>query len=123
VHLLLSPPSFRLSVFTLVLGFSALACNEAPLIPAHDAGTPCAKPQPIYPCAAQEDAGVPGCPATIAAAAATFGQSVTLSAGTYPNNCSVEINSGTADQDNQCSQLGTCICGDDAGAFSWSCYE
>jgi hypothetical protein len=110
------------SLLFFLLSTAALACNEAPLIPATDAGTTCQLPQPIYPCRA-EDAGTPGCSRDLDSLA-SLGQEVVIAPGTYPAGCSVQVNSTVLDMDNQCTQLGTCDCDqDDGGSFSWVCYQ
>jgi hypothetical protein len=100
---------------------TALGCNEAPLLPAPDASTPCTAPQVEAPCKAA-DAGLPGCTPDLQSTAA-FGQDVVIGAGSYEAGCAVIVNSKVLDSDNQCSTLGSCHCQEDAGTFSWACYQ
>jgi hypothetical protein len=106
--------------FFIIISTAALACNEAPLIAAPDAGATCQRPIPIFPCHAQEG-GAPGCSPDLQSFA-SLGQEVVIGPGTYEAGCAVQVNSGTLDSDNQCMQLGTCNCTQDAGSFSWVCY-
>jgi hypothetical protein len=111
------------SVRSLLFVFVAtaqLACNEAPLIQAPDAGNPCKQPLPIFPCKAG-DAGAPGCSPDLDSEQ-SLGQEVVIAPGSYPAGCGIQVNATVLDQDNQCTQLGTCDCTEDGGAFSWVCY-
>jgi hypothetical protein len=113
--------SVRSLLFFVFVATAQLGCNEAPLIQAPDAATPCQKPQLIFPCVSPQPSGTPGCSADLQSAQ-SLGQDVVLSPGSYEAGCGVQVNATVLDQDNQCTQLGTCDCTEDAGAFSWVCY-
>ena len=114
-------PVFTSIVSVLALSAAALGCNEAPLIPAPDSGASCEKPQPIYPCSPQ-DAAAPGCTPNLESLQ-SLGQEVIIAPGSYAAGCGVQVNATVLDQDNQCTQLGTCTCDEDGGAFAWVCYH
>ena len=108
-------------LFIALLSTTALACNEAPLIPAPDAAVTCTQPQLEAPCTVQ-DAGLPGCGPDLQSYAA-LGQEVVIGAGSYEAGCTVIVNSHVLDQDNQCTTLGSCDCQPaDGGGFDWVCY-
>ena len=107
---------------SLLFALPSLGCNEAPLRAAPDAGTiPCTAPQLEVPCKVQ-DAGVPGCSPDLQSTA-SLGQEVTIAPGSYPVGCAVIVNAKVLDQDDQCTQLGSCDCGEDAGSFAWTCFQ
>ena len=116
---------FRYFVYASMLATAALeslGCNEAPLIPAPDAGVKCTAPQLEAPCVAL-DAGLPGCSNDLQSDA-VLGQEVKITPGSYPAGCTVIVNSTSLDQDNQCLTLGSCNCQQaDAGTFDWVCFE
>ena len=117
-------PGTMRSVCSLLFLFVAtvqLGCNEARLIPAGDAAVTCQKPLLIAPCVAQ-DAATPGCSPDLQSAQ-SLGQEVVISPGSYEAGCEVQVNAIALDQDNQCDQLGTCHCTEDAGAFTWACFQ
>jgi hypothetical protein len=113
-------PFFASISSILALSAGAIGCNEAPLISAPDSGVACEKPQPIYPCVAG-DAGLPGCTPDLDSLQ-SLGQEVVIAPGSYPAGCGVQVNATVLDQDNQCTQLGTCTCDQDGGTFAWVCY-
>jgi hypothetical protein len=112
------PVRFLLFVFLAAAGFG---CNAAPLILAPDAAPPCLAPQVEAPCKVAE-AGLPGCLPDLQSTVA-LGQDVVIPAGSYEAGCAVIVNSKVLDSDNQCSQIGTCHCQEDGGAFAWACYQ
>jgi hypothetical protein len=109
------------TLLVLSLVVTALGCNEAPLLPAPDASTACTAPQVEAPCKAA-DAGLPGCTPDLNSTA-LFGQDVIIGAGSYEAGCAVIVNLKGLDSDGQCTQAGSCHCYEDAGSFSWTCYQ
>jgi hypothetical protein len=97
------------------------ACNEAQIENAPDASPNCPKPVLESPCKPQ-GAGSPGCGDDLGTST-IFGRAVVLEGGSFPPGCTVIVNDPTPDQQNQCSQLGTCNCGGDAGAYGWVCVQ
>jgi len=101
------------------LSLAALGCNEAKLIPAAgDAGCGTStigagcKPQPV---------GNPGCNGDLDSGV-SLGYNAVFDAS-FPASCTVFVNKPTPDSDNNCIQLGSCICNEDAGTFAWTCYR
>jgi hypothetical protein len=113
--------------FLLCLTTALVACNTAQLRPAPDAAPSCAGASILeYPCAAQA-AGTPGCAGDLNSQAA-LGKDVSLPGASYPVGCAVIVNASSTDQDEQCSQIGTCHCdeadgGGDGGTYSWFCSQ
>lgn len=105
-----------LALFATIAGFG---CNSAQLYQAPDGGPRCSLPVIEAPCKVQA-AGTPGCTDDLGSTA-TFGRDVVLDGGTYPSGCGVIVYDVAPDEQNQCSQLGTCHCNADGGAYSWLC--
>jgi hypothetical protein len=116
-------PFLVFCAFAVLFATSTLACNEAPLLAAPDAGNPCLASIPIAPCVAG-DAGAPGCGPDLDSGAALT-REVVLPGASYPPGCQVVVYSPVPDLDRQCSQLGTCMCGGggDAGPYEWACVQ
>ena len=113
--------SVRSLLLFVFVATAQLGCNEAPLIQAPDAAVACQKPQLIAPCLAPQPAGTPGCSPDLESTQ-SLGQDVVISPGSYEAGCQVQVNATVLDQDDQCTQLGTCDCTEDAGSFNWVCY-
>jgi hypothetical protein len=107
----------------LPLSAATLACNEAPLVAAPDAGNPCLAPVLEYACHPQA-ATLPGCGPDLDSGVA-LNREVMLDGGSYPSGCTVIVYSPVPDLDDQCSQLGTCNCTEtgDGGPYNWVCVQ
>jgi len=105
----------------LLLLVAGSGCNTAKLIPAPDASPDCPAPILESTCRPAAAPGAPACGPDLQSAGA-FDRDVVLDGGSYPPGCIVEVNDPVPDEDNQCSQLGTCRCEpSDAGPPGWSC--
>ncbi|HEY2516792.1 MAG TPA: hypothetical protein VGI39_38240 [Polyangiaceae bacterium] len=104
----------------LFAAMAAFGCNSAQLYQAPDGGPRCGLPVIEAPCKPQA-AGTPGCGDDLGSTP-TFGRDVVLDGGTYPSGCGVIVYDLAPDEQNQCSQLGTCHCNaEDGGGYGWLC--
>ncbi len=109
-------------LLTALLLAPVAGCNTAKLNPAPDASPHCDVPVPEAPCTALTDGGA-GCTGDLGSAA-LLGRDVVVDAS-YPPGCTILVNYPTPDEDNQCSQVGSCNCRQDpdAGTLAWQCFQ
>ena len=108
-------PRLSLLVLLSTTSLATLGCDEAKLNNAPAASPNCGAPILEYPCAPLPS-GTTGCTGDLDSGPA-LDRAVTLD-GSFPAKCTVIINDPVPDEQNQCSQLGTCTCNEaDGGAF------
>ena len=114
-------PTSLLGFVPAALGLVLFDCNEVKVIPAPDAGVDCRAALPVADSCQPQPAGAAGCAAALDSELC-LGRTLSLDAGVYPNQCNVIVNDPTPDEDQNCDQLGACLCTEfDGGVFEWVC--
>jgi hypothetical protein len=110
----------RLS-FLILFALASAGCNQAKLTDAPDASPNCGVPLLESPCRPQA-AGQTGCGNDLDSGG-IFLRDIVLDGGSFPPSCTVIVYDPVPDEQNQCTQMGTCRCDGDAGAYNWVCLQ